>query len=567
MSLSVGFPPLPGDPGGGPSSYIDGTYTGATLPSYMDPHGNYGELIVLRMEPVNGKMPDHPFTLRQSIEKRVNGRIEGAISEAQGRSYALKVRSRHHLEKLLSMTQLIDGTAVKVSYHPGLNSTRCVISCRDLMKMKDDNEILECLKDQNITGIRRITRRVGDNREVTPTVILTIGSTTIPEHIDIGYQRIRTRPYYPAPMICYQCYQFGHTRQRCQKQIATCGNCNQEHDITPDVRCQNPAYCARCNSNDHSVSSRKCPVYQNEDAIQHIRVDRGLSYPEARRAFEASTGQRSFAGIASHSKDKTISDLSAKLEALSGQMMEKDTQIKALEDKMTTGTTSTSSTEFHRLEKMIIDLQKEIQRKDERIQTLEKALEKDSRMDLTRSHGTIEDLVAKVSSLQEALNRKDKEIQALRATPKVALVPTDKTNTKPQRQQPTKTLPSTTPGSPGNSNQKGPVKNAPVVSNGKKGKDTSVTVVKNLTVIPSTPMDSVASESTTGTKPKRGKNNVEQTSAKRTKANEPVMYISDTEDFNALENDLYTESEVIEHDISSSSDETMEDNETAGVVS
>lgn len=292
-----------------------------------------------------------------------------------------------------------------------------------------------------------------------------------------------------------------------------------------------------------------------------------MSYPEARRAFEASTGQRSFAGVASHSKDKTISDLSTKLETLSGQMAEKDAQIRALEDKMTKENASTSSTEFKRLETMIIDLQKEIQKKDERIQTLEKALENDSRMDLTRKHGTIEDLVAKVSSLQAAVDRKDKEIQALRSTTKVALVPIDKTNSKPQRQQSVKILPSSTPGITGNNKQKGTIKNAPTVSNGRKEKDTTVPAEKNLAVVCSTPMDGVASEPNTGAKPKRGKNIAEQTSAKRTKANEPVMYISDSEDFKALENDLYIESEVVEHDISFSSDETMEDYEATGVVS
>lgn len=187
MSLNVGFPPLPGDPGGSAHGFIDGTFTGATLPRYMDPHGNHGELIVLRMEPVTGKLPDHPFILRQSIEKRINGKIEGAIPEAQGRTYALKVRSRYHLEQLLSMNQLVDGTAVKVSHHPGLNSVRCVISCRDLMKVKEDEAILEYLKDQKVTDIRRITRKSGETVELTPTVILTVHGTTRPEHIDIGY--------------------------------------------------------------------------------------------------------------------------------------------------------------------------------------------------------------------------------------------------------------------------------------------------------------------------------------------------------------------------------------------
>lgn len=231
MELGDGFPALPDDPGGGTSNFIDGTYTGATLPRYMDSQRKYGELVVLRMEPVNGKMPDHPFTLRQSIEKRINGKIEGAIPEAQGRTYALKVRSQYHLDQLLSMTQLTDGTAVKVSHHPGLNSVRCVISCRDLMKVKEEADILHCLKEQKVTGVRRITRKVGENIELTPAVILTVSGTTRPEHIDIGYQRIRTRPYYPAPMLCFQCYQFGHIRQRCQQKEETCGNCGEQHEI------------------------------------------------------------------------------------------------------------------------------------------------------------------------------------------------------------------------------------------------------------------------------------------------------------------------------------------------
>lgn len=307
-------------------------------------------------------------------------------------------------------------------------------------------------------------------------------------------------------------------------------------------------------------------MYQNEDTIQHIRVDRGLSYPEARRVFEASTGQRSFAGIASHSKDKTISDLSAKLETLSGQMAQKDAQIKALEDKMSTGNTSTSSTDFQRLEQMIINLQKEIQKKDERILTLEKALEKDSRIDLVRKHGTIEDLVAKVSALQETVNRKDQEIQDLRASNKTARASIE-TTSKPQRQQTAKKMvPNATTSTQEHNSQKGSTKNAPNAS--KKGKDTPITVVQNLSTIPTMPMDNADSEINTGTKPKRGKNNSEHTRenicAKRTKGNLPVMYISDTEDLQTLNNDLYMESDIIEHDISSSSDETMEENVTEG---
>lgn len=81
-------------------------------------------------------------------------------------------------------------------------------------------------------------------------------------------------------------------------------------------------------------------------------------------------------------------------------------------------------------------------------------------------------------------------------------------------------------------------------------------------------MDTAATVTNTGTKPKRGKNDAEKPKpvlcAKRTKANEQPMYISDTENVLALEEDLCNKSEFIEHDISSSSDELMDENETEG---
>lgn len=71
--------------------------------------------------------------------------------------------------------------------------------------------------NQKITDVRRITRKVGDNIEPTPTVILTVSGTTRPEFIDAEYQRIRTLSYYSASMLYYQCYKFRHIRQRCKE--------------------------------------------------------------------------------------------------------------------------------------------------------------------------------------------------------------------------------------------------------------------------------------------------------------------------------------------------------------
>lgn len=414
MMLDLGYPPLPGDPGGGIPSLIDGTYTGPSLPRFMDPHGDHGPLVILRMEPVSGKMPDHPFVLRQSIEKCVGGKIEGAIPEAQGRTYALKVRSRNQIAKLLAMTHLKDGTMVKVTHHSERNSTRCVISCRDLMKVKEEAEILDFLKDQNVTDIRRITRRTSEGKEPTPTVILTVSGTIRPEHVDIGYQRIKTRPYYPAPMMCYQCYQFGHTKLRCKQDSTTCGNCGQMHVTAEGERCVNAAYCSRCNSGDHPIGSRRCPVYITEDNIQHIRIDQGIQYHEARKMYEANTGTRSFAGIATLSKDKAIEDLKTQVHTLSGQVAERDATIKGLQSQSAATISSNITEELQLLKNVITQLKTEIESRDQRIRKLEDSIRTNSRMDIVREHGTIADLIDRVAALESSSTKKDEEILALR---------------------------------------------------------------------------------------------------------------------------------------------------------
>lgn len=156
---------------------VDGTFTNATLPSYMDPEGMYGELHLLRISGVNGPLPNRPFQIRRSVEKFVGGKIEGAFPEANKATYALKVRNKRQFDQLLTMKKLNDGTAITITEHPTLNSIRCVVSCRDVINMSDD-ELLEELKEQGVKEVRRITKKNGKSRENRPLIVLTCQDTT-----------------------------------------------------------------------------------------------------------------------------------------------------------------------------------------------------------------------------------------------------------------------------------------------------------------------------------------------------------------------------------------------------
>ncbi|XP_055522446.1 uncharacterized protein LOC129716632 [Wyeomyia smithii] len=177
-------------------------------------------------------------------------------------------------------------------------------------------------------------------------------------------------------MLCFKCYTFGHTKLRCQQLTSTCGHCAQKHAIVENSPCTATALCPRCLTNLHSTSSRNCPVYQQEDAIQRIRVDKGISYPAARRIFETATGNKSFAGVTKDSKDKTTQTLESRLEQVIKKLVSKDRKINALEETLKTSPEANDSdvqtlVEFRLA---ITELHEELQRKDERIKSLENTL-------------------------------------------------------------------------------------------------------------------------------------------------------------------------------------------------
>lgn len=395
---SGGFPSLPkGD--AGPSNLRDGEYAGPRFPSWGDPNGDFSKLTILRLAAESGSLPAEPFLLRQSVESHLKTKVESAYPEARGVSYAIKFRNPQMVEKLLNMKQLTNGFPVKVTKHPVLNTSKCVISCAESTKY-NTAQIVEGLKDQGVIDCRQITRKVSDGsggengRVSTPTIILTIDGTIIPQHISFGWIRCKTRPYYPAPMVCFSCFEFGHTRTRCQRQESpVCGNCSAQHTASNDSPCSLTAFCKRCNTNDHQLSSRKCPVYVREEEIQHIRVDMGISYAQAKRTYEQQNNSQTMASVINASNDQRFNELSAKFDQLLVDVGKKDAQIDSLIAEL-------------------LKRDKEIEKKDKRITKLENYIKSNpnNRLDIAQQYGTIQDMLDRVRFLEAELAKKNKPL-------------------------------------------------------------------------------------------------------------------------------------------------------------
>ena len=181
---------------------------------------------------------------------------------------------------------------VTVEPHRTKNTSRGVINCFDLRDISDE-EIADGLADFGVTSARRILTKRGTVK--TDNVILTFDTTDLPNEVRVGYVKVRVRPYVPAPMRCYRCQRFGHTKDNCRGR-PTCSKCaSLEH--TDDACESDTLRCVNCGEGQtpHSSYARSCPAYLKEKEINSIKATRNISFKEAREVYNQTHPKMSYA--------------------------------------------------------------------------------------------------------------------------------------------------------------------------------------------------------------------------------------------------------------------------------
>ncbi|KAF0298468.1 Nucleic-acid-binding protein from mobile element jockey [Amphibalanus amphitrite] len=129
----------------------------------------------------------------------------------------------------------------------------------------------------------------------TNNIILTFDSTDLPSEIRVGYVKVRVRPFVPAPMRCFRCQRFGHTKDNCRGR-PTCSKCASQ-DHTDETCDSETPRCVNCGEGQtpHSAYDRSCPAYVKEKEIMTIKATRNLSFKEAREVYNQSHPKTSYA--------------------------------------------------------------------------------------------------------------------------------------------------------------------------------------------------------------------------------------------------------------------------------
>ena len=156
---------------------------------------------------------------------------------------------------------------ISVEPHQTFNNYRGVIFHWDLFYLKE-----EALKDcpPEVISIERMG-------EVGPALKVIFKGPGPYNHINIYGEVIPVQPLKPKPMICKNCFRYGHV-QRCCMFDKTCNNCGAvEHGF-----CNFPPKCFHCRL-DHKANDKNCSYYKKEVEILVYAETEHISVSEARR--------------------------------------------------------------------------------------------------------------------------------------------------------------------------------------------------------------------------------------------------------------------------------------------
>nr|CAH7725245.1 unnamed protein product [Callosobruchus chinensis] len=177
---------------------------------------------------------------------------------------------------------------VTVEPHSTLNTSRGVIYCKDLLNCSE-TEIMEELKSEGVIKVQRIKVKNDSALHDTPNHILTFNCPTSPTKIKCAMYRLEVRQYVPPPVRCFKCQRYGHTSMSCQEeQICVCGK--KLHVGNP---CSQPVQCINCNG-PHVATSKICPKYKTEAAIQKIIATEKLSYLKPKERLSSPPPNRTY---------------------------------------------------------------------------------------------------------------------------------------------------------------------------------------------------------------------------------------------------------------------------------
>jgi len=174
-----------------------------------------------------------PFVIDKSL-KACAGTVK-SVKKLRSGIILVEVNREAQSANLMAMNSILD-LSVNVSAHRSMNTCKGVVRSYDLAQTSE-TELLSELSSQGVTHVQHIFVTRDGQKKRTNTLIMTFAQSTPPNYISAGYLKVPVDIYYPSPLRCFNCQQFGHHRATC-KHTAVCAFCGLAHH--GDSPCTSP---------------------------------------------------------------------------------------------------------------------------------------------------------------------------------------------------------------------------------------------------------------------------------------------------------------------------------------
>ncbi|GBN05244.1 hypothetical protein AVEN_116376-1 [Araneus ventricosus] len=224
-----------------------GTFDTRSNPAFnIDTLAQHARFLIISL-PNNELSKISPFAIEKAL-KGIGGSPK-TVKRLKSGDILIETLSATQTKSFRLAEKFVDHP-VNVTVHRGLNSSRGVVSEKELVG-SSDTEILEELSSQGVTAVRRINIKRDGKLIPTKHVILTFNGTKLPSTIKAGFLSCPVKPYIPNPIRCFKCQKFGHSIETVRRLTL--------------------------------LIQKICPQLKIEKKIQKLRVRKNISYAEARK--------------------------------------------------------------------------------------------------------------------------------------------------------------------------------------------------------------------------------------------------------------------------------------------
>lgn len=219
------------------------------------------------------------FQAEDELNTALSGEVELRASKGIASAKTLLVKvANEHLPRLLAVTQLCGHAVTTAAIQPSVSVPRGLIRCH-LLRTLNCEDILNRLKDQGVTGVRKLVSALDPKRE--PGYVLSFKGDVVPEKIKVCGMRLPVGVYTSPPLRCYGCQRYGHVRAACTRGRA-CPRCATPHDGSHDeAACTLPPRCVSCRG-PHDSRAVSCPQYRREANAKRLAKTEGVSVADAK---------------------------------------------------------------------------------------------------------------------------------------------------------------------------------------------------------------------------------------------------------------------------------------------